>query len=169
MEEVVLVNENDEVVGRKERAKLAPEDIYRVSVLWVTNTKGDVLLAKRSKFKKYPGAWSSAVAGTVEAGESYDDNILKETAEEIGLAVELQDLRRGPKFRFKNDKSNNFSQWYFYTTDKAADSFIVQESEVERLEWFEVDTLKTMLQQSPEAFSPSTVYALTSFFNNQDK
>lgn len=165
MEMIALVNEQDEVIGKKERGERTPDDIYRVSALWVNNTQGDVLLGKRAKGKKYAGAWSSAVAGTVEAGESYDENIIKETAEEIGVPVTLSDLVRGPKLRFKNDQSNHFCQWYFYTTDKPADAFVPQQSEIEYLEWFSADTLKRMLVETPDSFSPSTVRALEQFLH----
>lgn len=163
MERIALVNEQDEVIGDKPRSERTPDDIYRVSALWVTSSQGDVLLGKRAKGKKYAGAWSSAVAGTVEAGESYDDNIVKETAEEIGVEVPAADLVRGPKMRFKNEQSNHFCQWYFYVTDKAAEEFVPQESEIEYLQWFSPSELKRMRQESPEAFSPSTIRALDEF------
>ena len=81
-----IVDENDNIIAQKERANIKPEDIYRVAALWVTNSKGDILLAQRALSKKHdPGKWGPAVAGTVEERETYRANIIKETSEEIGL------------------------------------------------------------------------------------
>ena len=81
-----------------------------MSSLWVMNSKGEVLLAQRVFDKKHdPGKWGPAVAGTVEKGEDYDSNMLKEAGEEVGLKdfefKKLQKLRRQTKF-------NYFSQFY---------------------------------------------------------
>lgn len=83
---IPIVNESDEVIAYKERESIAVEDIYRVSALWVKNSKGESLLAQRAFTKKHsPGKWEPAVAGTVEEGEDYDSNIIKEIEEELGL------------------------------------------------------------------------------------
>ncbi|HWZ66027.1 MAG TPA: hypothetical protein VNX65_04555 [Patescibacteria group bacterium] len=40
---IIIVNENDQVIGHKERGTLVKEDIYRVAALWVTNSQGKIL------------------------------------------------------------------------------------------------------------------------------
>lgn len=50
---IVIVNDQDEVIGHKERGTIAQDDIYRVSALWVTNSNGDILLAQRHHTKKH--------------------------------------------------------------------------------------------------------------------
>lgn len=84
---IQIVNENDEYIGAKERSEIDHgTDIYRVSALWLINSLGQVLLAKRAATKDHsPGKWGPAVAGTVEESETYDENIRKEAKEEIGL------------------------------------------------------------------------------------
>ena len=70
---IILVNENDEIIGYKERGTLDKEDIYRVSALWIQNSKGEILLAQRSFNKNNnPRKWGPAVAGTNDEGESYE-------------------------------------------------------------------------------------------------
>jgi predicted kinase len=95
-ERTIIVNDQDQIIGHKEPGTLLKEDIYRVSSLWVTNSKGDILLAQRKFTQKLdPGKWGPAVAGTVDEGETYESNIIKEAEEEIGL----KDMRPalGPK------------------------------------------------------------------------
>jgi isopentenyldiphosphate isomerase len=62
---VVLTNEQDEVVGYKERSALNEKvDIFRASCLWVENDIREVLIAQRSLAKKSsPGIWGACSHG----------------------------------------------------------------------------------------------------------
>ena len=113
---IVIVDEDDNVIGHKERGLVGRGDIYRVSALWITNSKGKILLARRALTKSHdPGKWGPAVAGTVEEGEDYRDNIVKEAGEEIGLRnIKPQ---TGPKIRIFGEH-NYFDQWYLLKIDK---------------------------------------------------
>ncbi len=154
---ITIVDENDTEVGQKERDELTSEDIYRVSSLWVTNSKGEALLARRAfSKKKSPGLWGPAVAGTVEAHETYEDNILKETREEIGVILAKEDLRKGPKVRRATPGNNYFGQWYFATIDKKLEEFVFQEEEVAALQWISVADFRQTFAKHPEEFLPST-------------
>lgn len=62
MTQIVIVDDNDIVIGLKDRSEIKSLDIYRVSALWVVNNEGDVLLAQRAFNKKNnPGKWGPAV------------------------------------------------------------------------------------------------------------
>ncbi len=50
-EQIILVDEDDSVIGHKSRISLSKSDRTRVSVIWVQNSQGQVLLARRSKQK----------------------------------------------------------------------------------------------------------------------
>ncbi len=51
-ERVAIVNEADEVIGTKARDELTKQDIVRVAVLWLENSRGQVLLQQRALTKK---------------------------------------------------------------------------------------------------------------------
>jgi isopentenyl-diphosphate Delta-isomerase len=147
---IVIVNDQDEIIGHKERGTLNQEDIYRVSALWVTNSNGDILLAQRHFSKSHhPGKWGPAVAGTVDEGETYDENIVKEAEEEIGLH-NIQP-KAAEKIRVTGDH-NHFTQWYTLTINKPADQFQIQEDEVEQVEWFTREKLKCELRENPDKY-----------------
>ena len=81
---IPIVNEEDEIIKIIDSTERMKGDIGRVSALWITNEKGEILLAQRSFTKKRdPGVWDPAVAGTVEEGETYEQNIIKEAEEEL--------------------------------------------------------------------------------------
>ena len=83
---IPIVDENDNIIGYKDREHKRSEDIFRITHVWIFNKKNQFLIAKRHHSKKVsPNKWSPAVAGTVEEGESYESNARKEAEEELGL------------------------------------------------------------------------------------
>jgi len=161
MDKLIIVDENDVPIGLKDRSSVTKDDIYRVSALWITNSKGDILLAQRQLTKKQdPGKWGPAVAGTNDEGESYDVNILKEAQEEIGLKNTIFTIAR--KIRYTSP-TNNFCQWYTLVIDKDIDYFKLQEEEVKAIKWFTRDELKKQLSNSPEKFLVSVKACLEEF------
>lgn len=151
---IVLVNQDDEVIGSKARNKIDHiNDIYRVSALWVTNFRGDILLAQRKLTKKHhPGKWGPAVAGTVEEGESYSDNIIKEAEEELGLTN--INPRLSEKM-FVDGKYKHFTQYYTLVLDKPAEDFMIEEKELEQVKWIPENELIDDIKKHPEKYLDS--------------
>ena len=131
---IPIVDENDNIIEYRERDNRDVNAIYRVSSLWITNSKGEILLARRAWTKTHdPGKWGPAVAGTVEEGETYEENVIKETEEELGL----QNIKPilGKKLR-KRTKWNYFTQQFNIILDKDISEFKIQENEVAEIKWF---------------------------------
>lgn len=148
---IQIVNDKDELIGAKERKDVNYEtDIYRVSALWLTNSKGETLLARRVMTKdKDPGKWGPSVAGTVDEGETYEQNIYKEAMEEIGL--EDVKFTKSVKMRF-TDPRQCFIQWYVVTLDRDVDDFTMQAEEVDGLEWVDTQQLKEEVEINPDKY-----------------
>ena len=149
-EKIVIVDENDDVIGHKERGAIMQDDIYRVAALWITNSNGDVLLAQRALTKLHdPGKWGPAVAGTVEQGEDYDMNIRKEAEEEIGLKnVQPKKVNKERVF----GEHNHFTQWFLLEMDVPIDSFIINVAEVQAVQWFPKGQLLKEIESAPDKF-----------------
>lgn len=161
MTKIVIVNEKNEVIGSKERMQVHAPDIYRTTGLWITNSKGEILLAQRSFQKVHdPGKWGPAVGGTVEENESYKDNIVKETEEEIGLTG--VDFIEGPIFRTKGEHSR-FSKWFFLKIDLDISGFKLQKEELEQAKWFSKEELLKEVEAHPERFNKSIPDRLKQF------
>jgi isopentenyl-diphosphate Delta-isomerase len=150
---VIIVNEQDEIIGYKTRRELNAGDIdkiYRVSALWLTNSRGDILLAQRAPGKRHdPGKWGPAAAGTLEEGDTYDSNIAKEIEEELGLTSLT--LTHGPKIRV-SDRYNYFTQWYKAVIDLPIEAFRLQKEEVAAVKWLSPDELERALRDRPNDF-----------------
>lgn len=116
----------------------------------ITDTDGRILLAKRALHKEHsPGKWGPAVAGTVEAGETYEENIIKEAREELGL-VDIKPIA-GEKKRMRK-KYQYFAQEFFLTLPFGFNDFHIQEEEVAEVRWFTADELKELVKENPENF-----------------
>jgi len=146
-----LVNEHDKIIGYKERSDISSDDIYRVSALWIENSKWEVLLAQRGFLKRNnPGKWGAAVAGTIDEWESYEENIYKEAQEEIGLTGEIfqEDIRARVSGRW-----NYFCQWFTLVLERDIWDFIKEEGQIESLRWFTREELLHLIEKSPEIFT----------------
>ena len=148
---VPIVNENDEIIGHKERADLDYDnDIFRTASLWITNSKGDVLLAQRKFDKKVdPGKWAEAVGGTVEGDDSYEQTVVREAEEELGITDAA--ITKGPK-QFITTPCRYFVQWYVTVVDKEVSEFTIQEEEVEQIAWIPREQLLRELRETPDKY-----------------
>jgi len=149
----LVVNENNEIIGAKFWQEMQPGDIKRGTALWVIIRKDSsyqVLIAQRKWTKNInPGKWGSSVAGTVEEGETYEDNIYKEAEEEIGLTgVQFTPMHDKPTFG-----RTAFSMRYVVIGDWKLSDFTPQESEVEALDLVDIDDLLRDSLENPDKYT----------------
>ncbi len=62
--------------------------LHRSAHVWIRNSKGEILLQKRSSNKvMYPDHWDASAAGHVSSGETSVHAAQKETREELGIEL----------------------------------------------------------------------------------
>lgn len=158
---IIVVDDQDRQISIKDYLELTAEDIYRVSALWMTDKNtGECLLTQRKMTMTHdPGKWMSAAAGTVEEGETYRYNMLKEAEEEIGLRN--LELTQGPKQFVDGSSHRYFVQWFLGEVDKDEVEIRIQEDEVEAYAWIRVSDLTGDVSKNPEKYVPSMGRALS--------
>ncbi|MEZ4599326.1 MAG: NUDIX domain-containing protein [Syntrophotaleaceae bacterium] len=85
-----IVDEQDRIIGQAHRSLCHgnPDLIHRVAHVLVLNSRGEVLLQKRSMTKDVqPGRWDTSVGGHLNPGESYRCGAIREMREELGISV----------------------------------------------------------------------------------
>jgi isopentenyldiphosphate isomerase len=164
---VLIVDNEDNIIASKERCSLSPDDVYRVSALWITNEQGLILLSRRALTKERdPGKLSAAVAGTVQEGETYDGNIKKELMEELGI-VNIP-LQRGPKVRYTGeDGLQCFVQWYKAQISLKTTQIKLNEVEVDSIVWINKEHLQQLMTYSPEIFIPNFAQQVDAVYKGQ--
>ncbi|MEI6580620.1 MAG: NUDIX domain-containing protein [bacterium] len=158
---IPIVDENDNIIGVKDREERNFNDIIRVAVIWITDKNGNILLQQRKFSKKVnPGKWGPGVAGTVEEGETYESNAYKELEEEIG--VKNVSLTKSKKFFGETNVGRRFAQLFLCEISKDQE-LVPQEDEVQELKWFSKEEFMNFYKEKPEEF-PSLIKDLIDFF-----
>ena len=148
-----IVDESDIVVGSASREEVHRSGLlHRSAHLLVFDSAERVLLQKRSDEKdSFPGRWDSSVSGHLDSGEEYDQCIVREALEEIGI-----DLAETPEKLFKIDACEETAQeftWVYRTLCEGP--FSVNEHEITEIRWFPGDVVDRQLEARKEAFSPA--------------
>ncbi len=159
---IPIVNEQDQIIKNIDIKERQSGDICRVSALWITNEKNKVLLAQRAYSKKRsPRKWGPAVAGTVEEGETYEENIIKESEEEIGLTnikPKIEEKRR------RSTSHEHFTQWFSVVIDSKY-LLVKQDLEVEEIRWFTKEDILKIFNENPNLFLANFDANIKYFFN----
>lgn len=146
---IQIVNDKDEIIGLRERATEGPGDITRISGLIILNDKNEILMGQRSFSKRYSaGKWNIAVGGTLEEGETYESNIIKEAKEEVGLTITESDLSV-LYYGLHDHQHRYFFKLFISVQNLPIEDFVKQDSEIEELRWIGVDEF-IKLREEPE-------------------
>lgn len=157
-EQAILVDQNDCIIGYKYRDELAGGDRFRMVGVWLENHAGQVLIAKRSRYKKHlPNLWGAAAVGGVTRGESYEDSGYKELAEEIGLnSITLHQAHK-ELLNYTSDNVEKFFQWFTgYIETDTYEPFTLCEEEVAEIRWIDKQTLLRDVAAHPDRYTPSS-------------
>lgn len=146
-----VVNERDEVVGRRPRSEVHRLGLmHRATHVLVFNSRGQVFLQKRSMNKdRQPGLWDSSASGHVDSGEDYDACVVRELREEIGLK-----LSETPRRLFKLAASPETDQEHVWVYRCEAEGpFQLHPDEIERGGWFTPQEVNRWMKERPEEFA----------------
>lgn len=116
---------------------------YLLSVdVWIFNSKGEILLSKRSAEKDhYPLMWE-VTGGSVKSGEEPIDAMVREVAEEIGVKVEKEEASLVKIF--KREETSKFIHIYKIVKDIAIESLEFSDGEVVDAKWVTIEEYHKM-------------------------
>jgi 16S rRNA (adenine1518-N6/adenine1519-N6)-dimethyltransferase len=151
-----VVDEHDRVLGQAPRSVVhARKLLHRAVHIFVFNSRGELLLQKRSALKdEYPLCYTSSASGHLSAGESYETAAPRELDEELGLAGELEWLA---KFPAGPQTAQEHTVLYRTTTDAPPR---IDPCEIDAVMFHSVDEISAMIDRQPQLFSPCFVTLL---------
>lgn len=159
---VPIVDEKDRIIGYKRRDQLKKEEVSRSVALWIENSQGELLIAQRADSKlAFPGCWGSAASGAVTNKEKYEEAILRETEEEIGL-MDIKPTILG-KLRIDEGRINFFAQYFLLNTDVNERNLVLDKREVKAVKWIDKAALKKEVIAHPERFTPAFSESVRTF------
>jgi len=141
-----IVDENDKVVGRDTRQRIHDaHQIHRGVHVLISNSRGEVLIQKRSSSKDYyPGYYDISVGAQVSSGESYEDSARRELEEEVGCSeATLISIAYYDAF---SPRQREKRKLYLFPHDGP---FRIDPSEVENVEFVSLGNLPKLLRERP--------------------
>mgnify|MGYP004639588003 CR=1 FL=1 len=115
------------------RGKGLPEGGYHIVVhVCVFNSRGEMLIQQRQPFKHgFPNLWDVSAGGSAIAGETSKQAAMREVREEIGLDIDLSNVRA----KFSASFDEGFDDWYVVTKDADISALSLQYEEVQAVKW----------------------------------
>ncbi len=163
---ILIVDENDHPAGKASMEEADEKELIRRIVrLMLENSKGQILLQKRSDTETvYPGRWDNSVAGHVDFGETNEQAILREAYEELGIK-DVNPKKAGTYYnevmrdQYKVKKFNHLYKADYENTPKN-----LSVSEVSSVEWFDVEVIKQLLKSNPDRFTDGVIEVINRFY-----
>lgn len=126
------------------RVLLFPQKKHFLSVhVWVVNAQKQFLLQKRSLNKKVDAGLWSVCGGVVDSGETSVEAAVRETREEVGLCLRLEDMRLVMQCADCDPWGSLVDVW-LARADCSLRNLVLQKEEVSEAAWFDVWKLHEM-------------------------
>ena len=155
MTEVILVNDNDEVVGTMEKLQAHKEGrLHRAFSVFIINENKQLLLQQRASHKYHSaGLWSNACCSHPTPEESIQEAAIRRVKEELGICV--SNLTNMFSFKYKADLENNLTEHELDHVLLAHynGSPEINKEEVSDWKYFSIAEIKSMLHIHPEQFT----------------
>lgn len=132
--------------------------MIKVAVLWIINEDGEILLAQRAHHKSQdPDVWGPSVTGKLEVGETFDQALVREVEEELGL----KPTDYTPIYLFEKDfmhpdgELRKFGVYYTIFPKAKTDMIRADANEVAGVEWNPLKTIIEKMQAGTDEFPAS--------------
>lgn len=141
------------VTRREMRVRRLP---HRCTYVLVFNQDGDLFVHLRTATKDvYPSHWDVTIGGVLAAGETFDEGVLRETREELGVDGALE-----PIFPFNYADELTRVAGMVYRLDHEG-PFRLQPEEIVRGEFVPLDRIAEMASRQP--FCPDGLAILKTY------
>ncbi|WP_226064293.1 isopentenyl-diphosphate Delta-isomerase [Kaistella polysaccharea] len=153
-EQVVLISENDEVLGLMDKMQAHENGIlHRAFSVFLFNDKGEVLLQRRAADKYHsPNQWTNAVCSHPRAEENYLQGAHRRMKEELGIEAEIT-----PKFHFIYKANVGGNLWEHELdhvfTGSYTGEFNLNKDEVSEVRYISMNALDEEMKSNPENFT----------------
>jgi isopentenyl-diphosphate delta-isomerase len=166
LEQVDLVTEEDKVIGNISKAEAHQKGLlHRTVIAEVINSSGLWTLVKQSSDRQDPGRFVSPIGGHVRTGETEDEALKREAAEEFGLTGDFEFHLVGKKIfdRQVNDRQENH---LFILYEISSDAEPVLNEEAVDFEQFTREEIADGLRKDPQKFGAAFHFVFTSFYSD---
>lgn len=144
------VNEKDAVIGQAPRRIIHQKNLkHRASHLFIYYQDLVLLQLRHASKAQFPNCWDTSVGGHVNSGETYNECVLRETQEELGICCN-QSLVQIAYYPASCNNGWEFTRLY---TMHYSGTFILNRTEVSAVRWFTRREVKALLGLHTEFFA----------------
>ena len=156
MEQLILVDSNDKILGyeEKEKCHLLPARLHRAFSIFIFNSKGEMLIHKRSRLKEtWPGFWTNTCCSHPRKGEQTAAAAERRLKEEFGFTCSLKFIF---KFEYKADYDEKWgeNELDHVFIGKHDDAVKPDKNEVDEWKFVETEWLKNDIKKNPGNYTP---------------
>ena len=143
-----VVNSEDQVIDCKTRAEVHRDNLLHRSVhAIVMNDNNEVFLQLRAPHRdNNPNLWDSSVAGHLQSGETYDQAMVREVQEEIGIQLNSTPQRL---FKLQASAQTDYEFCWIYRFVHNG-PFEIDTHEAVEGRWFHTTELDRWIEHSPQ-------------------
>jgi len=165
MQHIIIVDENDNVIGEEKKQKCHEGDgiLHRGFLVMVFNKAGELLLARRSKMKRlWPDFWDGTVASHVLKGETYEQAAKRRLNQEIGLITD--NIQYVFKFHYKvrywNIGTENEICAVMVVKGVHTDTIFPDSNEISEIEPINLHVLMDDFRKNKQTYTPWLILAI---------
>ncbi|WP_411842339.1 NUDIX hydrolase [Salinicoccus sp. HZC-1] len=120
-------------------------DYHLVIHVCIFNRRGEMLIQQRQSFKEgWPGMWDLTVGGSATKGDTSRSAASRETMEELGIKLDLEEVR--PHLTINFDRG--FDDIYLLEKDVDIGGLDLQYEEVQAVKWASKEEILDMIEES---------------------
>jgi 8-oxo-dGTP pyrophosphatase MutT (NUDIX family)/NTP pyrophosphatase (non-canonical NTP hydrolase) len=150
IELIDVVDEDDNILRQVDKHTAHKKGLLHRTVGGVKDKKGRIMLVKQSSDRQDAGQYVSPVGGHVRSGESIEDAIKREAAEELGIDIKKFDLVG--KSIFNRKVLGRIENHLFIVYEIEFEGKINLGVEADEFRWFSEEELKSELKHNPKLF-----------------
>ena len=118
-------------------------DYHQVVHVWIVNDEGKLLIQQRQPWKKgWPNMWDCAAAGSVLSGETSEIAAVRETKEELGIDIQMDNAEVLFTVKFSRGFDDN---WLIKQNIDIRD-LNLQYEEVADAKWATIEEIRALVQ-----------------------
>lgn len=152
MKYVEIVDDKNNLIGEKVDLNEAFKNglWHREVSIFVINSKGEILLQKRSNIKRRkPNMWT-VCSGIVEADEDVIAAAIRKLHNELVMKCTIYDLELIEigieSNQLENEINNNFRYIYFIKTDREIEDFPINPEEISKVKYVSIEDLGKLIE-----------------------
>lgn len=154
-EKVVLVNENNEVLGTMPKMEAHEKGLlHRAISILIYNSKGEMLIQQRSATKyHWPLIWSNAVCSHPRENENFQEAAERRLKEELNINCSLKEIYRFI-YKAQDELTGLIEHEYDVVYEGQYDGEIpFNPDEIASIKWITLEKLSQEIENEPEKFS----------------